>query len=333
MLKILTETDGVSGCEGDVLRLIKREIEQYCDDIKIDNMGNMLCFKKGETGAKTVLLSAHMDEVGFIVTKITEEGFLKFESVGGIDTKILLSQKVRFKDIKGIISLKAVHLTEKEEREKVFREKDLFIDIGAKFKADAEKYVMVGDCFTFDSEYIEFGNMIKAKALDDRAGCAILADMLKKKTRVNLICAFVTREEVGLRGAAAAFDGIKVDYAVVVEGTTCNDLPGVSKERKVTESGGGAAISVMDSSSVANRELVEMLVKIADENNISHQFKASVRGGNDAGAICVANGGIKTASISVPCRYIHSPVSVMNKSDYTACCDLIGKFLEYAEEL
>lgn len=333
MLKILTETDGVSGNEEKVRELIKKEVAPYCDEITVDSMGNMICRKYGDKGKPTVLLSAHMDEVGFIISKITDDGYLKFESVGGIDPKILLSQKVRLNGINGIISLKAVHLSTKEEREKAFKESDLFIDIGAKDKAEAEKYVTVGDYCAFCSEYIEFGNMIKAKALDDRAGCAILTEMLKKETKLNLICTFVTQEEVGLRGAKVAAYGIKPDFAIVAEGTTCNDLTGVSDERRVTKSGGGAAISVMDYSSTANPKLLKILTEIADKNNIPWQYKASVRGGNDAGSVSISGGGIKTASISVPCRYIHSPVSVMNKNDFYACRDLIGKFLEYAEEM
>ncbi len=333
MLKILTQTDGVSGNEQAVREIIKKEIEGYCDEIIIDPMGNMICKKNADKKAKTILLSAHMNEVGFIITKITDGGYLKFASVGGIDTKILLSQRVRINGINGVISLKAVHLSTKEEREKAFCESDLFIDVGAKSKAEAEKYVTVGDYCAFDSDYTEFGNMIKAKALDDRAGCAILIDILKKEHKVNLICTFVTQEEVGLRGAKTAVFNLSPDYAIVCEGTTCNDLSGVLPEKQVTKSGSGVAVSVMDYSSTASLELVNMLTKIATDNKIPWQYKASIRGGNDAGSISISNGGIKTASLSVPCRYIHSPVSAMNKSDFIACRDLVGKFLEYAEEL
>ncbi len=333
MLKILTECDGVSGNEDAVREIIRREAMKYADKITVDPLGNLICEKRGAAGAKTVLLSAHMDEVGFIVTKITEDGYLRFDTVGGIDTKILLSQKVKINNLSGVISFKAIHLQSKEEREKMFSINDLFIDIGAKSKEEAEKFVTVGDYCTFDSNYFEQGDMIKAKALDDRAGCAILLEMLKKETKVNLICFFVTCEEIGLRGARAAISGYHPDFAIVAEGTTCNDLTGVPDEQRVTKFGGGAAISVMDYSSKASDELIEILTGIAKKSNIPWQFKASVRGGNDAGAISLAHGGIKTASISVPCRYIHSPVSAMNKKDFYACRDLIGKFLEYAGEI
>ena len=334
MLKLLTETDGVSGDEERVRELIRSQVEPYCSSIEVDSMGNLICRKNGKVGKKTILLSAHMDEVGFIIKKITDDGYLSFESVGGIYPKILLSQQVSVNGVNGVISLKAVHLSTKEEREKPFKEDDLFIDIGAKSKAEAEKYVTVGDYCAFKSEYHEFGeDMVKAKALDDRAGCAILMDILKKETSVNLICCFVVQEEVGLRGAKTALYGLNPDFAIVVEGTTCNDLTGVSDERRVTKCGGGAAISVMDYSSVANSELLNMLVDTAEKNNIKWQYKASVRGGNDAGAISISGGGVKTASVSIPCRYIHSSVSVMNKGDYEAVRCLIDKFIEQAEEM
>ncbi len=333
MLKLLTETDGVSGNEEAVRDIIFAEVSPFCSETKIDSMGNLICFKKGRKGGKTVLLSAHMDEVGFIITKITDEGFLKFETVGGIEPKILLSQMVRKGDLKGIISLKAVHLLTKEERDKVFSESELFIDIGAKSKEEAEKVVSVGDYFAFDSEYISQGDMIKAKALDDRVGCAALIDALKKEWDANLICTFVVQEEVGLRGAKAAVYGLKPDFAIVVEGTTCNHMPGIPEEKRVTRFGGGVAVSIMDMGSVANRELVSKITAIAEENKINWQYKASVKGGNDAGAISISEGGIKTASLSVPCKYIHSSVSAMNKNDYQSCKELIEKIIENAEEI
>lgn len=392
ILRRLTETDGISGREEDVRNFILEEIKPYCDRIELDAMGNMLCFKNMDKKGRCLLLSAHMDEVGFIVTKIGEDGYLSFESVGGIDPKILLSSRVAVNGNLGVISAKAVHLSTKEEREAPIPENKLFIDIGAKNKEEAEKYVTVGDSVSFKSDFVRFGEgRIKAKALDDRVGCAVLIKMLKKKSDLPLICTFVTQEEVGLRGAKAACfeilnrdvktlkcvknifgaanatdggnalsikksedgDGIAAmtdtaamsnmpdiktydikipDLAVVIEGTTCNDLSGVSEEDRVTKMGGGAAISVMDGASCANEEIVKMLIKTADCNDILWQYKAQTRGGNDAGAIAVSGGGIKCASVSVPLRYIHSPSSVMDERDYRAVSDLIEKFIERLEE-
>jgi len=240
---------------------------------------------------------------------------------------------VRCGDVRGVISLKAIHLVEGDERDKIPKENELYIDIGASSKEDAEKYVKAGDYFAFDSDYVCQGDMIKAKALDDRVGCALLMEMLKRDWNCNLICAFVTCEEIGHLGAISALENIEADYALVIEGTSCNDMAGVPDEKRVTNFGGGIAISVMDYGSVANPELVEKLIDVAEKNSVKWQYKASVRGGNDARVISTRKGGIKTASLSVPCKYIHSPISIMNKNDFESGLKLVEKFLEVAEEI
>lgn len=331
LLKRLTEAFGVSGFETPVRDIIYDEIKNFCTKCEIDTMGNLCVYKRAKNhdeSTRKILLSAHMDEVGLIITDITDDGYLKFASVGGIDPKVLISQRVVIGDVKGVISLKAVHLTTAEERKKPVSEKQLYIDIGARDKAAAEKLITKGDYCAFDSEYIEFGKQVKAKALDDRVGCAVMIDILKKSWKVDLYCNFTVQEEVGLRGARVAARGIKPDFAVVIEGTTCNDLPGVGENLRVTKSGNGPAISVLDSASKADDELVEILKTAAESRGIPYQFKASTAGGNDAGAIYITDGGIKTASVSVPCRYIHSPVCVMNKNDFENCKGLISAFLE-----
>ncbi len=331
MLKKLTEAFGVSGAEDAVRDIIYSEIRGFCDAVDIDGMGNLRAYKKAKcqnNDTKKVLLSAHMDEVGLIITDITDDGYLKFSSVGGIDPKVLVSQRVSINNIEGVISLKAVHLTTKEEREKPVSESSLYIDIGAKDKKSAEMYVEKGDYAVFDSDYKEFGNYIKAKALDDRIGCMIMIDILKKDWNTDLYCNFTVQEEVGLRGARTATRGINPDYAIVIEGTTCNDLPGVPKHLRVTKSGDGPAISILDSASKASAEVVKLLETAAKEGCVPYQYKASTAGGNDAGIISVTDGGIKTASVSVPCRYIHSPVSVMHKEDFENAKALVCAFLE-----
>lgn len=330
MIKKLTDAIGVSGDETAVRNIIIKEIKDYADEWRVDGIGNLIVSKNAKNGAaaKNILLSAHMDEVGFIVSDICEDGYLKFQTVGGIDTRILVSQRVILNGLSGVIALKAIHLTSSEERKKSPSEEELYIDIGAKSREEAERWVMKGDYGCFDSEYVEFGEMIKAKALDDRIGCAVLIEMLKSDFDVNLTCTFTVQEEVGLRGARCAVWGLCPDFAVVVEGTTCSDLPGVSAGQRVTKSGDGAAISVLDSASCADAELVEMLCSAAESRGISYQLKAACAGGNDAGAIYLSGGGIKTASISVPCRYIHSPVSAANKRDIESCGRIVRGFLE-----
>ena len=333
MLKKLTDAFGVSGFESPVRDLIIGEIKDYCTQMTVDSMGNLKVYKKAKSQSSgKILLSAHMDEVGLIVTDITDDGYLKFASVGGIDPRVLISQRVTVNGHKGIISLKAVHLTDKEERQKPLSEKNLYIDLGTKSRAEAEHIALRGDYVAFDSEYIEFGNMIKAKALDDRLGCSIMIDILKQDWNIDLYCNFTVQEECGLRGAAVATRGINPDFAIVIEGTTCNDMTGVPEKLRVTKSGEGVAISILDSASKADCALVQLLVNAAEKHGVAYQFKASTAGGNDAGVIATTDGGIKVASVSVPCRYIHSPVSIMNKNDYVSCKKLIQAFLTEAEK-
>ncbi len=331
MLKKLTEAFGVSGFENEVRDIIYEEIKDFCDSVKIDSMGNLCAYKSAKDGKNNpakILLSAHMDEVGFIVTDITEDGYLKFASVGGIEAKLMLSQRVRINGIKGVIALKAVHLSTAEEREKIVKENQLYIDIGAKDKKSAEKLVRKGDYAIFDSDYVEFGDYVKAKALDDRVGCAAAIEVLKKDWNVDIYCNFTVQEELGLRGVRPATKGINPDFALVLEGTVCNDLYGVPKHLRVTKSGGGPAISILDSASKADAGLIKLLEESAKKHNVPYQYKAETAGGNDAGAICITDGGVRTASVSVPCKYIHSPVSVMNKTDFENYKKLIFAFLE-----
>ena len=331
MLKKLTEAFGVSGFENEVRDIIYDEIKDFCDSVKIDSMGNLCAYKsaKGrQNKPKKILLSAHMDEVGFIVTDITEDGYLKFASVGGIEAKLMLSQRVRINGIKGVIALKAVHLSTVEERERLVKEDQLYIDIGTKDKKSAEKLVRKGDYAVFDSDYVEFGDYIKAKALDDRVGCAAAIEVLKKDWDVDIYCNFTVQEELGLRGVRPATRGINPDFALVLEGTVCNDLFGIPKHLRVTKSGDGPAISILDSASKADAGLIKLLEESAQKHNVPYQYKAETAGGNDAGAICITDGGVRTASVSVPCKYIHSPVSVMNKMDFENYKKMICGFLE-----
>jgi len=335
LLKALTEANGVSGNERNVRELILNEIKNYCDQITVDSIGNIIAYKKGNgVDDKSIMLSSHMDEVGLIVTGITEAGFIKFKPVGGIDERILISKRVLIGEecIPGVIGIKAIHLQEPTERKNAVKIKNMYIDIGAKNKEDAEKKVSLGDFIAFDSEYIEFGhNMVKAKALDDRLGCAVLIEMLKEKYSFNLYACFTTQEEVGLRGAKVAAYTVKPDLALVVEGTTCSDVPGTEEYQYATRLGEGPAVSIMDRASYSDRDLAMMLYHLGKKNHIKVQFKQTTFGGNDAGSIHLTGIGVPTAAISVPCRYIHSPVSVMNKDDFEGCIKIVKLFLKELE--
>ncbi|SHF23900.1 endoglucanase [Caldanaerobius fijiensis DSM 17918] len=329
MLKKLTDAFGVSGYEKEVRDVIKDEVKDS-GEVFVDKLGNLIVHKKGN--GKKVMLAAHMDEVGFIVTAIKDDGRIKFAPVGGIDARILVSKRVVFgrAKVKGVIGYKPIHLQSEGERNDPVNVKDLFIDIGATSKDEVLKSIKPGDYATFESEYVEMGKYIKAKALDDRVGCAILIDILKENYNLDLYCVFTVQEEVGLRGATVAAYKIEPEIGLVIEGTTCADFVKDDKDF-VTETGKGPAISVMDSSSITNEKLLNRILKVAEENGIPYQIRRGNVGGNDAGAIHKTKSGIITASISVPTRYIHSPISMVHKDDYEYTLKLVKKVLESIE--
>lgn len=333
-LKELCELCGVSGDEGRVRAFIEEKARPYADDIYTDNIGNLIVFREGKIHKK-VMLSAHMDEVGFIVSKINDDGYLKFKTVGGIDPRVVISKRVTVgKDkIPGVIALKAIHLQKPDERGKSVPISSLFIDIGASSKKEAEKKVSLGDYVSFSTEYAEIGDKVKAKALDDRVGCSILLDLIKEDTPYDTYFVFGTQEEVGLRGAAVYAYNIEPCIALVLEGTTCSDVYGAKEHEYVTICGGGAAVSFMDRTSIASAKYHKWLYNTAVAENIPVQYKRTTMGGNDAGAIHRSRGGILTASLSVPCRYIHSPVSVASVSDIAAVRQIAGIFTERWEEI
>lgn len=334
-LKNLCLIDGISGDEGRVREYIISKIADKCD-YKIDPMGNLIAFKKGKKEPKNkVMLSAHMDEVGFIVTYICDNGFIKFTNVGGIDPKIAVGRAVHVgeNNIKGVIGNKAVHLCRGDEENTAPNLDKLYIDIGAKDKEEAEKYVCVGDSVHFISDFVEFGeDKIKAKAIDDRFGCAIMLKMIESELEYDTNFAFLVQEEVGCRGAGAAVFSIRPDYAIVLEATTASDISGVDNENRVCVQGQGAVVSFMDRSTVYNRDLFKGAFALAKEKNIPIQIKTTVAGGNDAGAIHKACSGVYTIAVSLPCRYIHSGSSVGDKKDMRACYDLAVALCEkYAD--
>ncbi len=336
LLKKLCETNAVSGNEKAVRDIIMSEIADFADEMKVDTMGNLIAYKKGKSSDKKIMMSAHMDEVGFIITGVTDKGYLRFDTVGGIDTRVIISKKVRIGDKKvaGIIGMKAIHLQKPSERKNVPEIKDLFIDIGATSKDDALKKVKLGDYATFDTEYAEIGSgKIKAKALDDRVGCTVLVETLKNECKYDRYVCFLVQEEVGLRGAQIAANRIKPDIALVLESTTCSDVFGSKEHEYATTLGGGVVVSFMDRSSIVNKDYYKWLYDSAEKANIPVQYKRTTMGGNDAGAIYISTEGVKTASLSVPCRYLHSPAGIIAKSDMKAMHDLVELFIENAEDL
>lgn len=319
LLNRLSLLPGVSGNEAPVRDFILSEIKGHVD-AKVDALGNVLVFKKGKhTPAVRLMYCAHMDEVGFIVTSITDEGYLKFTTVGGIDERILPGLRVKVGDklVSGVIGIKPVHLLSKDEKCKPLKETDLYIDIGASNKADAQSVVSRGDTAIFESDFVEFGaSMIKSKALDDRAGCTLMLNLIKSdELPYDMYFAFTTGEEVGLRGAQTAAYNIKPDVAVIIETTTAADFGGIDEENRVCRLGRGGVLSFMDGRTMYDKALYKYAVQIAEANNIKWQSKEYIAGGNDAGAIETSLAGIKVLSLSAPCRYLHTPSCVINLND------------------
>lgn len=331
MLEKLSNAFGVSGADDEVREIILSEITPYCDKIEILKDGNIIAFKKGKkTPEKKIMLFAHTDEVGFIVKAVTDEGYLKFEEVGGIDARILLSSRVFIGEnkIPGIIGIKAVHMTSKEEREKTVKIADLYIDIGSDSKEETEKYVNKGDYIVFDSSYEKLSeHRVKGKAFDNRVGVSILIELLKKDAEYDYYVSFNSLEEIGLKGAMTAARYAEPDVALILEGTTCSDVPGTSSENQSTVLGNGAALSIADGASCSSKELNEFIINKAKENNIKLQYKRTNRGGNDAGAVQISSFGVKTSVVSVPLRYIHSPVSIMDLRDYESAYKIAECFV------
>jgi endoglucanase len=299
---------------GKVAAYITDKASPYADEIIEDAIGNLLIFKKGVSRPDNkIMLASHMDEVGVIVTAVGDDGYLKFDFVGGVDRRVVLGKRVLIgeKRVPGVIGLKAVHLSPQEERDSIPKLKDLNIDIGAAGRKEAESLVSPGDTGIFDSSFIIFGNgMIKARALDDRIGCSVLLRLLQSELPVDTWFAFTVQEEVGCRGAATAAYRIRPDISVVVEGTTAADLPSQKGADKVCIPGRGPVIPFMDNGAVYDRELFKQLGQIARNNGISWQTKTMISGGTDAQSIQKSGSSVRVAAVSAAVRYIHSPSGV-----------------------
>ena len=312
LLRKLCNIDGTSGDENVVRDFIINEIKDFCE-YRIDNLGNIIAFKKGKNdSAKKVMLDAHMDEVGLIITSVTGDGFLKFKTVGGIDTSALMFRNVKINSkLNGVISGKPIHLLSSEERKKLPKEESLYIDIGASSKDEALSYVSLGDRAVLCGEYAETEENIISKALDDRVGCGALIKLIKEFDDYDFYASFSVQEEVGLRGAKVSAFAVNPDSAIVLEGTTAADISGVAEENKVCKLGQGVAVSFMDGATVYDREYYNFALN----SGIKCQPKSAVAGGNNSGAIHLSREGVRTVALSLPCRYIHSASSVANKED------------------
>lgn len=331
LLKQLCLLNGVSGDEGEVRAFLRAQAEPYADSIRTDALGNLIVFKQGaKATGNCLLLAAHMDEVGLIITHVTDEGFLKFGFVGGVDRRIAIGKPVVLGPdrVPGIISLKAIHLTDKAELKKVPKTDSLYIDIGAGSREEALEKVPLGTYGSFVSQPEEFGDgFFKARAIDDRIGCAIMLELLKEELPLDVTFAFTAQEEVGTRGAFGAAFSVTPQVALVLETTTAADLPGVDSHRRVCAPGKGPVISYMDGSTIYDRGLFEDLRRLAEDNGIPWQTKEYIAGGNDARTIQRTKQGVRVAAMSAATRYLHAPSSVASVADFKNMLELTRLFL------
>lgn len=327
MLRELCEYIGVSGGEHCIRDFIKQHINEHIDEIIDDPYGNLIV-RKGKPSTPRLLLTAHMDEVGFIIVGIEKSGLLRFATIG-ISPQVLLAKRVVIgkKAVPGVVGHKPIHQTKREDTEKLPEVKDLFIDIGVSSAEEAQKLVEKGELGTFSTKFRENGDRIFGKAFDDRIGCYMLIQILKT-TRVPLYCAFTVQEEAGLRGARIAAYRVNPHVAIAVDTTASGEWPEEKDVPLYPEIGKGPVITIADRSLICDKKLVALLEKTAKEHSIPYQFKKPMIGGTDAGAIHTTRQGVRAVAMQTPARYIHSPLSIASKKDIEAGILLLTKSIE-----
>lgn len=330
LLKEICETPGAPGFEQRIRQVVLREIKGLADEITVDNMGNVTAFKKGKE-PKKVMVAAHMDEIGFIVTHIDEQGFLRFHTLGGFDPKTLTAQRVIVhgkKDLIGVMGSKPIHIMSQEERGKNVKIEDFFIDLGLP-KKEVEKYVSIGDPITRERDLIEMGDNINCKSIDNRISVFILIETLKKlkgaKLPYDVYAVFTVQEEVGIRGANVSALQIQPDFGFGLDTTIAYDVPGAKPHECVTRLGEGAAIKIMDSSTICDYRMVAYMKKTAEKHKIKWQPEILPAGGTDtAGIQRMSAGGAISGAVSIPTRHIHQVIEMANKNDIQAAIDLLS---------
>lgn len=341
-LQTLSDAFGVSGFEDEVREEIKKLISPYVDVVRVDTLGNLFATRKGKRNF-TVMLDAHMDEVGFMVKWIDEKGYLRFTPIGGWDPRIIPGHRVEIMTRSGekrygVIGAAPPHILSDEERKQPIPLEKMFIDIGASSRGEAlEMGVRIGDPLTIHYPFIKLHpGYVTGKAFDDRAGCAVMIETARRladtELDVNLVLAFVIGEEVGMRGARTAAYQVDPDLAIALEGTIGADMPGVPEESQPVRLGRGPAITVADRSIIVSRKLVTALEQVADAAAIPYQYKLPTYGGTDAGAIHLTRAGIISGVVSVPCRFIHSPTSTMRLNDFENTVRLMRNFISQLPE-
>jgi len=340
LLEILSNAHGVSGYEGNIRQIIEEEVRPYVDEISTDKMGNLIATKKG--GSPVVMLAAHMDEIGLMVKYVDDKGFARFTKTGGWFDQTLLNQRMimhtEYGPIYGVLGSKPPHAMKEEDKNKVIKADDMFIDIGAKSKEDAEKLgVKPGTPVTSDIDFKPLGNdLVTGKAFDNRAGCAMLIVALRqmKDVKATVHAVFTVQEEVGLKGAKTSAFRLNPDVALATDVTITGDHPGIEKKDSAIEMGKGPSITVSDADGrgiIVPESVLKWLKVAAESNNIPYQLEVGSGGTTDATAIHLTKDGIPTGVLSMPTRYIHTPVSVLSMDDLEKSAELIARALEIVD--
>ncbi|MCT4583030.1 MAG: M42 family metallopeptidase [Flavobacteriales bacterium] len=337
LLAEICEVAGAPGFEQRVREIVLREVTPLVDSVSIDNMGNVVAVKKGKDSSKKVMIGAHMDEIGFIVTHIDDNGFVRFHTLGGFDPKTLTAQRVIIhgkKDLIGVMGSKPIHVMTPEERNKVPKTTDYFIDMGMP-KEEVEKYIAVGDPITRDRELIEMGDCVNCKSIDNRVSVFILIEMFRQleSAAYDVYGVFTVQEEVGIRGASVAAQQIQPDFGFGLDTTIAFDVPGAAGHEKVTELGKGTAIKIMDSRTICDYRMVNYMKETADKNNIEWQPEILTAGGTDTmGIQQMTAGGSIAGAVSIPTRHIHQVIEMAHKKDIRNSIDLLQKCVENLDQ-
>ena len=333
LLKQISETPGVPGYEKPIRNLVIDKVRDLVDKIDVDNMGNVIALKKG-SGDKKVMLAAHMDEIGFIVNHVDDNGFIRFIPLGGFDPKTLTSQRVIVhgkKDLVGVMGSKPVHVMSEEEKKRAPKIEDYFIDLGMK-KEEVEQYVQVGNPVTRERDLIEMGNCVNGKSLDNRISVYVLIEVLKSLQSIahpyDIYAVFTVQEEVGIRGAQVATQNIEPDFGFAIDTTIAFDVPGSQAHEQVTKLGGGTAVKILDSTAIADYRMVEYIKKVADENQVKWQPELLAKGGTDTAMVQrMTKSGSIAGAISIPTRHIHQVIESIHKADIESSIQLIQNCL------
>lgn len=336
LLRDLTQADGIASREDNVRDVVAAYMKPLVDEMRVDALGNLIGRKKGKGGPR-VAIAAHVDEIGFLVRHIDDNGYIRIQPVGGFDPRVLVAQRVRVhlrngETLPGVIEpgSKPIHLLQPGDSKELKLE-DLFIDLGLEGDAVKEQ-VTLGDMITMRRDYETMGDVVVTKALDDRLGVYVMLEAVRAAgdTDAEILPIATVQEEIGLRGATTSAFGVQPDIAIALDVTIAADTPGIPSDAAVTTLRGGTAIKVFDSSQLPNPKLVDHLRTIAEENGIPHQMEILPRGGTDAGAFQRSQEGIITGTISIPTRYVHSVNEMAAISDIQASVDLLAQFLREA---